>query len=493
MKNFTIYKKLIVATALLTATGCTSFLEVESIGKATIESFFSDVQSLQAAGVGLHRTILEFYDDDYLRYPDLAGDACDIVTVNAGEDVDKVFNFTSVPADNAGYPRNIWVSGYVVSTNANNILYYGKSLATKYTSQDDQATINKVFAWAYFARALSLFDLCNVYAQPYNFTADASHLGVPIVTTVHGFDDVIARSSVKDCYDRIIKDLEQALSMLDSETIESPYYISGIACEALLARVFLYKNDYDNAEKYSKKVMDKIRLSPRDEYEQMFRGARTVAGTESIFRLNNYNVTGAMKSFTDPTVLYKVIPTKSLVDSFAADDVRKQMMSYTGLSTENENAGKTFTAITKYCAYKDVTDDKDLRYDPFVLRCSEMYLIHAEALCNKAAPDLNGAANDLKALIARATGKSVDQVTLSWSSAADMNKLIDAERRKELCFEGHRLFDITRRGGDLVRDASCNAQTKTIRYPDYRFVLPICEQEMTANEAMVQNDGYEKL
>ncbi|MBP9986474.1 MAG: hypothetical protein KBT44_00930 [Bacteroidales bacterium] len=46
--------------------GCTSFLNVESIGKSTIETFFQDVTGLQAAGVGLHRELLEFYDDDFL-------------------------------------------------------------------------------------------------------------------------------------------------------------------------------------------------------------------------------------------------------------------------------------------------------------------------------------------------------------------------------------------------------------------------------------------
>ena len=71
-----------------------------------------------------------------------------------------------------------------------------------------------------------------------------------------------------------------------------------------------------------------------------------------------------------------------------------------------------------------------------------------------------------------------------------MNALIEKERMRKLCFEGHRLTDITRRHQNLVRDASTTAKTTRIDYPDYRFVLPICQLEMDSNGAMKQNPGY---
>ena len=158
--------------------------------------------------------------------------------------------------------------------------------------------------------------------------------------------------------------------------------------------------------------------------------------------------------------------------------------------TEKEFAGQTFTACTKYCAYKSITDEKARRVDPFVLRGSEMYLIHAEALCNRAAPDLAGAVADIKALEARARGISASSVNLPYSDAASVNALIEKERILELCFEGHRLLDILRRGQDLKRPDCTTSNTKTIKYPDYRFALPICQMEMQSNENMIQNDGY---
>ena len=59
------------------------------------------------------------------------------------------------------------------------------------------------------------------------------------------------------------------------------------------------------------------------------------------------------------------------------------------------------------------------------------------------------------------------------------------ERVKELCYEGHRLFDITRRKEDLLR--TNNSSVKEVKYPNYRFVLPIDQYEMQSNENMIQN------
>ena len=488
MKKIT-YKICAIVAAGITAVGCTSFLNVESIGKSTIETFFQDVTGLQAAGVGLHRELLEFYDDDFLFYADLAGDMVNLVAVNANEAETRIHNFNNRPEDNGGYVRNIWGGGYTVITNANNILYYGAKLRDLCPSETEQKIIDKVFGWAYFTRALVTLDLCHIYAQPYGFTADASHLGVPCVTTVYGFEDIVARSTVKECYDQAVEDLNTAYGLLGDEFTD-PTYISGLACQALLARVYLYMGDYDNAEKYSKAVMDRITLTPRDEYVDMYRNAGKVAGSESILRMNNYDATSHMKSVTDPTVNYSMVPNDALLAMYPENDIRRELMTYIPEPTEKEFAGQTFTACTKYCAYKSITDEKARRVDPFVLRGSEMYLIHAEALCNRAAPDLAGAVADIKALEARARGISASSVNLPYSDAASVNALIEKERILELCFEGHRLLDILRRGQDLKRPDCTTSNTKIIKYPDYRFALPICQMEMQSNENMIQNDGY---
>ena len=118
-----------------------------------------------------------------------------------------------------------------------------------------------------------------------------------------------------------------------------------------------------------------------------------------------------------------------------------------------------------------------------------MYLIHAESICHNGG-DLSKAADDIKELRARAMGMDKKDIALNFSSSSDLDRLIQEERKKELCFEGHRFFDIKRRGEDIVRYGSTSSKTLKLEYPDYRFALPICQMEMQANENMIQNDGY---
>ena len=173
--------------------------------------------------------------------------------------------------------------------------------------------------------------------------------------------------------------------------------------------------------------------------------------------------------------------------------MRKQLLTYVGEDCEEAAyAGKSFSIVCKHVPYKSITDTKDRHPYTFVFRCSEMYLIHAEALCCGQKHDLAGAAADLKALQARARGIDASDVKFSYSSQADMEDLIEKERIRELCYEGHSGFDYLRRGKDIVRSATSNAEIKILKYPDYRFILPIDQIEMEANDNMIQNEGYEE-
>lgn len=488
MKNRKILILLSVTASVLVFPRC-SFLNVEVVGKNTIEGFFSDYDSFRAAGEGLHSCIFDFYDDEYIRYAEIMGDLVNINSVNADDGTLALFNYEITQEYNSSFPQTLWKSGYTVITNANNIIEYGPALKEKFPVRTQ--AIDSVVASAYFARALAHFDLCNCYAQPYNYTEDASHLGIPVVDRIPGFDDIIDRKPVSRVYELVLSDLHTAEGLFKDSDDFDIYHASKVACEALLARVYLYMEDWENAELYSRLVMDKVQLTPASDYVKMFRNPNDAPDIdETIFRLNGAFKTSSMNNMCDPTKTPKMEPDPSIVAYYEIDDVRRQLYTYVPESVEDEAIqGKTYSAICKFLYYKSNNVDYQCT-DPFVLRCSEMYLIHAEALCNGPRQDLDGAASDLKAIIARGKDISPDQVSLIYSSKEDMQNLIDRERVKELCYEGHRIFDITRNKRNLVRSSSSNSTVKTVTYPDYRFVLPISQMEMRANKYMVQNPGY---
>ena len=485
----------------------TQLLTVDQIGKATIETFFSELDGLVAAGEGLHKEMKSFVDGEYVRYGDIRGDLLNS-TIDTNEGDLLAYNYELTAEHVATYPRNLWAAGWSIVTEANNIIYYGRKLKDtgRYPIASERAIIDRVIAQAYFGRAFAHFCLCNAYAWPYNYTADHSHLGVPVMDHVPGFNDKVERKSVKDVYNRIFTDLERARELFRSSATLNPaaapsycqidaisdcYHISDIACEALLARIYLYMEDWENAEKCAKNVMDKVPLTPYEGYVKMFRNSQDYSAEEAILRMNSFSSSSSMGSFYNPTNNTKFIPEPSVYDLFEDDDVRKTLLTYVPLTTEDIYApGLTFKGVCKYAYDRTITDPDKKVSDCFVLRSSEMYLIHAEAAV-KGRGDTATAEDDIKALEGRARNIPASSVSLSWSGEDGMLSLIELERKKELCFEGHRFFDILRCRQDLNRPATSLSKMKHLKYPDYRFILPIDRMECQYNEYIQQNEGYD--
>jgi len=483
MKKFFVW-----ASAIILSTSCSSFLDVETLGKSTIEGFFEDTDGLKAAGLGLHRCILTFYDGEYIAFAELAGDNANLIRVNADQSLQKTFDFANLPEDNSGAPYQLWKKGYTICTNANNILHYAPKLLEKFPQEEE--LIRKHMGYAYFSRALAIFDLCNVFAQTYDYTPDAGHLGVVAIDYIPGFDDNLSRHTVKQCYDHIIDDLEKALECFGPDDEFDPYYISERAVKALFARVYLYMKDYGKAASYAAEAMAGMSLTPASDYVRMYRKAQDLPG-EGILRMNSYDAGTSMRAMCSPTGNQKLLPTDEFMASFAEGDVRKELFHFVGEAEDGaQYEGREYTAICKYLPVKaGVSSQENRRCDHFILRLSEMYLIHAEALC-LGGGDLSMAADDLVAVKARALGVDKSKVKLSYNSAADLDRLVQEERRKELCFEGHRFFDLKRRGESVVRPAGTTSTMMRVDYPSYLYALPICQLEMQANEHMVQNEGY---
>lgn len=473
---------------------CTDFLNVEKIGKSTIESFFSEVGGMTAAGEGLHKQMMSLCcgSNSLFFFGEAAGNAVRVNTVDADDASTYIFNYNFKPEYVSTCIKSIWDNGYSVVTAANNIIEFGGNFRDNKALPNEIETCDKVIAWAYYARAMAVFSLVNCFGQAYGFTPDASHPGVPSVTRVPGFDDQIPRNTVAENYARIVADLLKAIELLGpQEKVTDCTHVSTIACEALLARVYLYMGDWDKAAEYAWSVMDKVPLTSRDNYVEMFRNPKANLGAESIFRFDSYGNSTTLLSLYDPTRSHDFDPDPAMLDYFDDDDIRRSLFYYVGEDCEEEGyRGQTFVAVCKHLPYKSISDPDNKHPYAFVSRSSEMYLIHAEAVAKGSTHNLDAAAEDLKAIVARAKGLDVSQVNLTWSSQQDMENLIEKERIRELCYEGHSFFDVKRLCKNMERSATSNAQVTKVEYPDYRFALPINELEMQANDYMVQNEGY---
>ena len=451
------------------------FLEVEQIGKSDIQSFFSDIDSVEPSVLGAYNLLFSFYDHYLVSYPEVTGDLVYLSATNS--EWWKIYEFTSTYEEETSPVGVIWKRGYNLIMDLDYLLYFVPRLR-----EQNPELVDNALAQAYFVRALTFFQLCNVYGQTYTFSNDASHWGVGLMTSIPTISDHMVRSSVKDTYAQILSDIQSARELFTDNYTFDRYKASPYACDALEARVRLYMGDYEEAYKLASGLIGRFSLAPRDKYVSMF---TTRAGSveEDIFRLNGYQQSGnalqKLYRYDNPYAR----PSNKLKGLFVGGDVRTDLFSYDG--KDGNGTMKHFSDICmKFYCTEDIADEEK-HYDPVVFRASEMYLIAGECACKLGR--LQEAEGYIRKLEARARGISETAVPLSYSGADQLMEIISKERMKELCFEGHRLYDITRRHEALKRDAGFNTQVLTINYPDYRFVLQIPIIETETNPDIQQN------
>ena len=470
-------KQIVLVFSIFSMNACSDFLEVETVGRVTIPNFYSDMDGMRSGLAGMYSEMYNYYSSQFYKYPELAGNMVDIKTVSLSSEMLNQYNFTSDPEQETGSEGYIWRKILVAMANVNNMLYYQPELLTKFPAQTDE--LNQIKAQALFMRALCHFDLCRSYAQPYNYSSDASHLGVPVLLKTPGPDDNVSRATVKQVYDQIVKDLLESEKLFGSSPMVDAYHISKKASQALLSRVYLYMNDWDNSIKYATEVINSSELAYGDDYMAMFNNL--IAGNEAIFRLNGSLKSKSLGQFYSSSTP-EVLAADTLISLFKDSDIRFGLL-------QRDISTSTKYLTLKYTIKVPFTTTTE-RYDPFVLRVSEMYLNRAEAYLN--INDLQKSSEDLKVIIARSLKKETSQVIVTAENKSELAMLIDQERVKEFCFEGHNFFDIIRRKQNVVRGVNTNSNVKMLTYPNDLFVLPIPQTELNANTNMVGNPTVNK-
>lgn len=443
------------------------FLNVNNIGKSTIDNYYSEVDALPPAMNGIYNAAWSLYDTYFALYCESASD--EVSFADNSSPWFRFHTFETTSADESTAVGYIWKYGYNVINNCNEVLYYAPILLKE--NPGDASSIRDMIGQAYFMRAMVHFDLCRVYGQNYSYKPDASHQGIAVADHIQSLTEKISRSSVRKVYAQVVSDLETSLEYFTAAPNDC-YVANSLAAKALLARVYLYMGDNSKAVSYAGEVISARGLTPREKYASMYTSAG-VAGEEAIFRLHGYGQSGAQRKYyyyESPVAR----PSAKLTSLFTdADDVRTDLFSY-------EKGGKCYPNVVMkyYCTDEDAADEQKFA-SPFLLRVSEQYLIRAEAACRLS--DTSQAEKDLKALKARARGVSADAVSISWTGTDGLLSLIEEERMRELCFEGHRFFDLARWHKDVSNDEV------NFTYPDYRYVLQIPYVELDANENIKNN------
>lgn len=466
---------LVAALSITVFTSCEDFLTVNPDDALPPEEALSEQKDLDKALNGMYYTLTNtsFYGRNFLVRGEVGGD--DIQPI--GQTASRTENFYRFVYRVNNSPEGLWSVPYRIINSANTMLAVISNIPASDARDNSEGE-------ALAIRALCHFDLLLTYGAPYLKDNGASY-GVPLADKIIAENELPSRASVADGYTMVIDDLVKAIGLLSEEVNYG--HINRWAAKALLARVYLYKGDWDNAFKYADEVAQNgpYSLVSNAEYPSIWAQKEN---SESVFdididetRSGNLELIGYIAS---PEGYGELIATKSFVSLISEypNDVRAKLFQ------EDGNGELRF--VNKYPGYNGKLPVNNVR----VLRLSDIYLIAAEAALKKSTPNQDKADFYLNEIRKRAV-LGLDDVTAT-------EELILKERRKELVMEGHRFYDAMRLGLTLNREKSAGEGTDhylnstdliSPNWNDYRIILAIPQAEIDVNPNIKdqQNPEYE--
>ena len=473
--------KYIIGVLLFTMviTSCKDFLIEEPILQQTNEFTLSTFKGLNQATLGAYTPFFNtpWYGRNYVVASDIRGGNAKLSPKSSGRfRGDYQWGYTP-----DGAP-GVWTTAYDAIARANNVI---NTINDGFSETDvEQKDLDNIKAECLFIRAISHFDLVRLYAQPYSY--DKSSLGVPVIlVTEIGLPE---RNTVEEVYNQVVADLKEAESIIDPDYLreggnDNRGFITKEAIQALLARVYLYMESWQNAADYASKVINsgKFQLYTAAEYTTYADGgvfgieAAKIPG-EVIFEI--YGSEGNSGHGNWDVIAYILSP-----DGYGDVGASQDLLS---LFEENDVRGKLFRTHPDFgdalWSLKYPGKSGNLREENIpVLRLSEMYLIRAEAMFKGAIISGESAVGDYNMI---RTNRGLTAV-----ASTSIQNIYD-ERRRELCFEGHILFDLARTQRGLTRTDYDGTNNQNVPFPDYKWAAPIPLGETDANPNMQQNPNY---
>ena len=468
------YKITAILFVLISIVSCEKQLNVVPEDNVASNTVFSSFATINGAVVGIYS---KNQSGDLNGNPQLMSDfmADNVDFVGSFPSLQEIDQFQTL-ATNATID-NIWLDAYELIGAANNVIVNLPEVSPDDVTGLTEANKATFVAEAKFLRALTYFQLVNLFAQPFQ-QAGGSNLGVPIVTKPFEGGDIsefqLERSTVNEVHAFIEQDLLDAASVLPAN---NGLRAGSIAARALLARLYLYREQWADAASFANQVINSGEYALAGDYDFY---DDNPGSSENIFTVINTPTDGPQDESvpgSDEVYVnfYNPSPggrgdapfSQDLIAAFAAEpnDLRFTSLAQAALDAQNNDTFFT----TKY---PDIVNNAS---DGMVLRITEMYLIRAEANFIAGTSVGDSPLNDINLLRSRAA--------LTPLGSVDLDAIL-LERRKELCFEGHRRMDLLRNNQNLRPGGGAESAPGADK-----VIFPIVDDETTNNPNITQNPG----
>lgn len=346
----------------------------------------------------------------------------------------------------------------------------------------DEDKKNKFIGEMLFIRALTHFNLVRLWGD------------VPLVT--HYYDAPFeafkeGRTPSNEVYSQIESDLKEAIKLLpETKDKKRPGAAIAPAAKALLSKVYLTLNKYNEAKTLLSEVINSGVYKFMSDYSEIFDVAKK-NNAESVFEIQYSGTdTGLGSAFANifaPAGSRELtngvgttdggnLPTKEFVKSYEEGDLRKDVT--VGTVSDGTMYCKKFVAAPV------LANQSDANF--IVMRYTDVLLMYAEALNEISYSSTGEAITLLNKVRGRAGLKALDQTDLP--DKESFKKAVIKERRYEFAFENHRWFDLTRTNSaiEAIKDSD-----RKLTISDYQLVYPIPQKQIdVAPGIMIQNPNY---
>jgi len=481
MKSIYLLKSGLIATVLLvSASGCSeNYLNLSPPTTIPVAQYFKTQSDISAALNGAYGGLRGYYGTFFVM-TEVPSDNTE--SNNRADAFTGDFDRYSWVVTN-GTISDRWSSSYSIISRCNILIEKSEAVSM------DAALKARYQAEAKFLRALMYFNLVRFFGD------------VPIVLTeIKTEADAYTynREPVTKVYAQIEKDLLEAATVLPiSYTGADVGRATKGAAQALLGSAYLTSKQFDKAVTKLNEVIsaNTYRLLPV--YDDVFR-ANNGNNAEIVFSVqytrtgnregSNFSIefapTGAGSDIVtggNPNAVNQ--GTLDLFNAFEPGDSRKNV------SIQRFTGGDMPYYTRKFLDQPPTTNESDNDWP--IIRYSDVLLMYAEAL--------NETGNTTGALVALNQVRSRANLPARTNLTQDAFRLaVEQERRVELCFEGHRWFDLVRTGRLVPVMTAYIAKYRTsggYLVGNYQFsatktLYPVPFRERSLNPNLTQNPGY---
>ncbi len=456
--------------SMLTGACNKKFLDLQPYDQVPLDEAIVDENSMQTAVNGMYSSLraVDFFGRSIPIDGDLLADNVYISSVNSNRYIPEITYSYIETYDNV---QNTWAEAYNTIQRANNVIN-----ATVPSSE----VSDQLRGEALTIRALAYFELVKFYARPY--LTDPAGAGVPLVLT---YDPQIrpARNTVAEVYQQIETDLTNAYGLLTEDKNSS--YVSRYVAQALLARFYQYKGDWNKAQAAALDVVNNggYSLADSGSLVNYWTNPYPVSNKlETIFEVEfdaiGNNGTDDLDAFYSQDGYGDALCTDDLYNSYSSTDARRALI------LPGNRGGENVWVVNKYPNATNPNGKDNTK----IIRYAEVLLILAESY-NRKLDDVPA-----RAVLTIIAPTRDPQFGGYVSSGATLLDDIYLERRKELAFEGHRYWDLVRLNRDVVRNNSTGNYPPfvplTLSVSSAKRIFPIPKAELNVNKNMVQNPGY---